>query len=389
MSRPLSPQGYNINQDPTNENPFWDHEDPTPAPDVPPGGLKGQVLTKSSDASGDVEWADPPTGPAGPEGPQGPEGPAGPEGPQGPAGEDGATGPEGPTGERGPEGPAGPKGDPGPEGPQGPKGDPGDTGPQGPAGPKGDTGPEGPAGPKGDPGPQGPAGPKGDPGEQGPAGQDGSVNFDALTPEQKAELKGDPGPEGPAGPKGDPGPEGPAGQQGPAGQGVPAGGTAGQVLAKKSGADYDTEWTDQTGGGGGGGSGNIGGENIRTQPATPLKFTGTTENKIFALGVKNVPISEMLGSYANTPGIYIVHINFENNYTLYDFSVVLGIYTEFSQSAKAYIIAGASISGGLICVAEGGFNATNIKLSFYKIGTSASSVSPMYWNVFIQPIVKF
>lgn len=32
------------------------------------------------------------------------------------------------------------------------------------------------------------------------------------------------------------------GQQGQTGEGVPAGGTTGQVLAKKSGTDYDTEW---------------------------------------------------------------------------------------------------------------------------------------------------
>lgn len=35
------------------------------------------------------------------------------------------------------------------------------------------------------------------------------------------------------------------------GEGVPAGGSAGQVLAKKSADDYDTEWVDQTGGSGG------------------------------------------------------------------------------------------------------------------------------------------
>ena len=40
------------------------------------------------------------------------------------------------------------------------------------------------------------------------------------------------------------------GRPGLAGQGVPAGGTAGQVLTKKSGTDYDTEWKDPTGGGG-------------------------------------------------------------------------------------------------------------------------------------------
>lgn len=39
---------------------------------------------------------------------------------------------------------------------------------------------------------------------------------------------------------------------GPAGQGIPAGGTTGQVLAKASGDDYDTEWVAQSGGGGGG-----------------------------------------------------------------------------------------------------------------------------------------
>jgi hypothetical protein len=41
------------------------------------------------------------------------------------------------------------------------------------------------------------------------------------------------------------------GPQGAAGPGVPAGGTAGQVLAKASGDDHDTEWVAQSGGGGG------------------------------------------------------------------------------------------------------------------------------------------
>ena len=44
------------------------------------------------------------------------------------------------------------------------------------------------------------------------------------------------------GPTGDTGPAGPQGDPGPAGVGVPAGGTTGQVLAKASGTDYDTEW---------------------------------------------------------------------------------------------------------------------------------------------------
>ena len=47
------------------------------------------------------------------------------------------------------------------------------------------------------------------------------------------------------------GAEGPQGDAGPAGQGVPVGGTAGQVLAKIDGTDYNTEWVDQSGGGAG------------------------------------------------------------------------------------------------------------------------------------------
>ena len=43
---------------------------------------------------------------------------------------------------------------------------------------------------------------------------------------------------------------GAAGEDGADGVGVPAGGAAGQVLAKNSATDYDTEWVDQTGGGG-------------------------------------------------------------------------------------------------------------------------------------------
>ena len=60
---------------------------------------------------------------------------------------------------------------------------------------------------------------------------------------------GAPGATGAPGAPGDPGPKGDPGDPGPAGHGVPAGGTAGQVLTKKSGTDYDTEWKDPTGGG--------------------------------------------------------------------------------------------------------------------------------------------
>ena len=166
-----------------------------------------------------------PVGPMGPEGPKGDTGEQGQAGPKGDTGEQGPQGPEGPVGPKGDTGEQGPQGIQGPEGPVGPKGDTGATGPQGPEGPKGDTGATGPTGPEGPQGLQGPEGPQG---LQGP--------------------KGDPGP---AGSPGAPGPKGDPGDPGPAGPGVPAGGVAGQVLTKKSGTDYDTEWKDAVGGGGG------------------------------------------------------------------------------------------------------------------------------------------
>ena len=60
--------------------------------------------------------------------------------------------------------------------------------------------------------------------------------------------KGDKGDKGDTGETGATGAAGPAGPEGPAGPGVPSGGTAGQVLKKASGADYDTEWADEGGG---------------------------------------------------------------------------------------------------------------------------------------------
>ena len=153
----------------------------------------------------------------------------------------------------------------GPPGPQGPKGDPGDsytvkglydtlsalqsahpTGSEGDAlfvgtsdsnvvyqwdvdksawvnvgalkGPKGDTG---------ETGPQGPQGLKGEKGDKGDA-----FVYSDFTAEQLSSLKGE---------KGETGPQGPKGDTGPAGTGVPDGGTAGQLLSK---TESGTEWID-------------------------------------------------------------------------------------------------------------------------------------------------
>ena len=67
-----------------------------------------------------------------------------------------------------------------------------------------------------------------------------------------ASLVGPAGPQGPAGADGADGADGAAGPQGPQGDpgpGVPAGGTAGQVLSKVDGTDYNAAWSDPAGGG--------------------------------------------------------------------------------------------------------------------------------------------
>lgn len=175
---------------------------------------------------------------------------------RGPQGATGATGPQGPTGATGPQGPAGNDGSDGADGTDGTDGfspiatvtqtvggctisitdvngtttatlSDGATGATGPQGPQGEQGIQGI---QGETGPQGPQGIQGEQGIQGPQGETGAT--------------GATGPQGPTGATGATGP------QGPAGPGVPTGGTAGQVLAKVDGTDYNTEWvTPQSGGG--------------------------------------------------------------------------------------------------------------------------------------------
>lgn len=253
-----------------------------------------------------------PPGAPGPEGPPGPPGadstvpgPPGVQGPPGPQGEKGDPGEPGAPGEPGPAGADGAdglsayevavangfagsesewlaslKGEPGEKGEKGAPGDPGEPGPAGADGKDGSDGREvelqksathiqwryegesawtdlvllsdleGPQGPAGSDGAQGP---QGDPGPAGSDGADGrEVELQVTGTHIQWRLTGGSWQnlialselEGPQGPKGDPG------EAGAPGVGVPAGGAAGQVLAKASNTDYDTEWV--TGGGGGG-----------------------------------------------------------------------------------------------------------------------------------------
>ena len=107
----------------------------------------------------------------------------------------------------------------------------GATGAQGPAGPTGLTGATGAQGPAGATGLTGATGATG---PQGPAGPTGATGLTGATGPQ--------GPDGATGATGVQGPAGSTGAQGPAGQGVPTGGSAGQVLSKVDGTNYNTQW---------------------------------------------------------------------------------------------------------------------------------------------------
>lgn len=227
----ISPQGYQLGADPKSKNPFWrEGEDSNvnkifATATVDEGTGVPSVNTSKTVSGSDITFDFAFHNLKGERGPQGPAGATGATGPAGPAGADGAPGA---TGATGPQGPEGPKGDTGATGP---------AGPEGPQGPIGETGPQGPAGP---------AGPKGDPGVAGADGVSPTARVEQTGDNQLTLYVTDANGTTQAVLNGEAGPQGPEGPQGPAGPGVPAGGTAGQVLTKKSGTNYDTEWKDSS-----------------------------------------------------------------------------------------------------------------------------------------------
>ena len=321
----ISPQGYKLGEEPTSKNPFWGQGEDSDvnkiyATATVDDGIGTPVVSVTKTVSGnDITFdfhfdnlkgepgpkCDP--GAPGPKGDQGDPGPKGDPGDPGPKGDTGATGPAGPEGPQGPIGETGPQG---PEGPAGPKGDPGVAGADGvsPTARVEQTGDNqatiyvtdangttsavlnGEAGPQGPQGPQGPAGEKGDKGDIGPIGPEGPVG-----------PKGDTGAQGAEGPQGPIGETGPKGDQGPAGPGVPTGGAAGQVLTKKSGTDYDTQWTTPSGGGA-----------VKSIKQQHLGFYPSTDTLTLSAGEKTT-LYATTNIYYGSAYDYYITTNFQNN----------------------------------------------------------------------------
>ena len=288
-------------------------------PAGPPGpqgntGATGPTGSSGSDGAPGATGATGATGVVGPKGStggQGPQGNAGPAGAQGTAGATGAQGVQGVTGPTGPKGADGtsvvikgsvanhaalpPTGntpgdlfitldtghgwvwglpgqwsDVGPiQGPPGATGTTGATGAQGPAGATGAQGTTGAAGPQGPAGAQGIQGATGSTGATGPQGLKGDTGNTGPTGATGAQgIQGTQGIAGPQGVKGD------TGATGATGPGLPIGGTTGQVIRKKSGTDYDTEWKAMA--------------SLQQANQAPAAITGTSA-KMFGLAAQITP----------------------------------------------------------------------------------------------------
>lgn len=167
---------------------------------------------------------------------EGTQGPAGPQGPQGVVGPQGPVGPQGESGQRGIQGLQGIQGQTGPAGAIGAQGPKGDTGPAGPVGPQGPQGLQGIQGPQGPAGATGPSGLPGTPGMNGDSVSDATIDPDGtliitLTNGYTIEA---------------------GNVASDVAALVPLGGSAGQILSKIDGTDFNTQWVNAPSGSGGG-----------------------------------------------------------------------------------------------------------------------------------------
>ena len=129
------------------------------------------------------------------------------------------------------------------------------------------------------------------------------------------------------------------GSNGTNGVGVPAGGTTGQVLKKKSNTDYDTEWSDESGGGGGSSSKNlIVGDNLIINPCFHINQRGFVTNQ--SLAASGYTVDRWYGESGGSYTYYSNHMTLGSTTKLHQYIKA----EDYSLSRGKYLICGITFN---------------------------------------------
>ena len=194
------------------------------------------------------------------------------------------------------------------------------------------------------------------------------INFDFAFHNLKG-VQGAQGPQGETGATGATGPQGPQGEtgaQGPQGNpgvGVPSGGSAGQVLAKINGTDYNTEWVTPSSGGTAAGTSydnSTSGLTATNVQAAIDEIDTNVDANTSAISTLNSNLTKnVLDTYVDISG----YASTNNKYTIPDDGYLeIGANGQTSQW-------NANFDGGLVMYLNGGYNsAWNIQSMFVRKG---------------------
>ena len=166
--------------------------------------------------------------------------------------------------------------------------------------------------------------------------------------------------------------DGQQGAQGPAGPGVPAGGTAGQVLAKVDGTDYNTEWVTPSGGGG---------QAEGVTASIPFSSMSTNYGTIIndgsrVPGYMKIALQE-LGSFCRVDFKFVdMHLNISSTYT----SVEINIAIPSSAVGLGDLIL-------FLINKYGGQSATNISFTYagwMQQGSTSGDYIPALYTLYLM-----